>query len=262
MNEHTNAYHNTPKHIAIIMDGNGRWAQKRNKKRTFGHKAGVEKTREIVEACAARGVKSLTLFAFSSENWGRPEDEVSFLMELFVLALKREVKMLNKNNVKLKFIGHISGFNEKLQKSIKDAEKQTESNFGLELNIAANYGGRWDIVQAVNSAISESSSNTDIKEAITEELIEKHLSTNHLPELDLMIRTGDEKRISNFLIWQAAYAELYFSDKLWPDFDSTELDCAITDYKARQRRYGMTGEQLETPVFDSDNSDNSNDEAI
>ena len=261
MSEQINSHHNTPSHIAIIMDGNGRWAQQRNKKRTFGHKAGVEKTREIVEACAARGVKSLTLFAFSSENWGRPEDEVSFLMELFVLALKREVKMLNKNNVKLKFIGHISGFNEKLQKSIKDAEEQTESNFGLELNIAANYGGRWDIVQAVNSAISESSSNPDIKEEITEKLIEKYLSTNHLSDLDLMIRTGGEKRISNFLIWQAAYAELYFSDKLWPDFDSTELDRAITDYKTRQRRYGMTGEQLETPD-NSGNSANSNDEAI
>jgi len=244
--------HNTPNHIAIIMDGNGRWAQQRNKKRTFGHKAGVEKTREIVEACAARGVKSLTLFAFSSENWGRPEDEVSFLMELFVLALKREVKMLNKNNVKLKFIGHVSGFNEKLQKSIKDAEKQTESNFGLDLNIAANYGGRWDIVQAVNSVISES----DLNPIMTEELIEKHLSTHALPELDLMIRTGGEKRISNFLIWQAAYAELYFSDKLWPDFDSTELDKAITDYKSRQRRYGKTGEQLDSPALDLANSKN------
>jgi len=238
--------HDTPNHIAIIMDGNGRWAQQRNKKRTFGHKAGVEKTREIVEACAARGVTSLTLFAFSSENWGRPEDEVSYLMELFVLALKREVKMLNKNNVKLKFIGDVAGFNEKLQKSIKDAEKQTESNFGLELNIAANYGGRWDIVNAVNLSISEGNS----KKTITESLIEKNLSTCHLPELDLMIRTGGEKRISNFLIWQAAYAELYFSDKLWPDFDSTELDYAITDYKARQRRYGKTGEQLETPDFE------------
>ncbi len=255
MSEDNNSNHSTfninrPSHIAIIMDGNGRWAQQRNKKRTFGHKAGVEKTREIVEACAARGVKSLTLFAFSSENWGRPEDEVSFLMELFVLALKREVKMLNTNNVKLKFIGHIADFNENLQKSIKDAEKQTESNFGLELNIAANYGGRWDIVNAVNLAIVDNHSN----QKLTETLIEKHLSTNHLPELDLMIRTGGEKRISNFLIWQAAYAELYFSDKLWPDFDSTELDCAITDYKARQRRYGKTGEQLKAPVSESDNS--------
>ena len=231
--------HSTPKHIAIIMDGNGRWAQQRNKKRTFGHKAGVEKTREIVEACAARGVKSLTLFAFSSENWGRPEDEVSYLMELFVLALKREVKMLNKNNVKLKFIGNISGFNKKLQQSIGDAEKQTVNNFGLELNIAANYGGRWDIINAVNMTLTDKGNNV----RVTEDDIEKYLSTSHLPELDLMIRTGGEKRISNFLIWQAAYAELYFSEEYWPDFDSSELDKAITDYNQRQRRYGKTGEQ-------------------
>jgi len=142
----------TPKHVAIIMDGNGRWAKLRNKKRTFGHKAGVEKTREVVEACAQRGIQSLTLFAFSSENWARPEEEVSYLMELFILALKREVKMLNKNNVQLKFIGNIKGFSQRLQKSISDAQNQTSDNDGLQLNIAANYGGRWDIVNAANQA--------------------------------------------------------------------------------------------------------------
>ncbi len=229
-----------PKHVAIIMDGNGRWAQLRNKKRTFGHKAGVEKTREIVEACAKTGIQSLTLFAFSSENWSRPEEEVSYLMELFILALKREVKMLNKNNAQLKFIGNTAGFNRKLQKSITDAEAQTSNNDGLRLNIAANYGGRWDIVNAVNRA-----NKTLIEgELLTEELLAAELTTKDLPPLDLMIRTGGEKRISNFLIWQAAYAELYFSNKLWPDFDSAELELALADYNQRQRRYGKTGEQI------------------
>ncbi len=228
---------NSPQHLAIIMDGNGRWAQLKGKKRTFGHKAGVEKTREIVEACSKRGIQSLTLFAFSSENWARPEEEVSYLMELFVLALKREIKMLNKNNAQLRFIGDISGFSDKLQTSIADAQQQTSSNDGLCLNIAANYGGRWDIVNAVNSAI-------DKNDVITEQTIEENLSTLGLPQLDLMIRTGGEKRISNFLIWQAAYAELYFSDKLWPDFDESEFDLALSDYSARQRRFGKTGEQV------------------
>ena len=228
-----------PKHVAIIMDGNGRWAQARNKKRTFGHKAGVEKTREIVEACAGKGIQSLTLFAFSSENWARPDEEVSYLMELFILALKREVKMLNKNNAQLKFIGNISGFNQQLQKSIKEAERQTSANDGLHLNIAANYGGRWDIVNAANQVMAEIGPD----EVITEEKLAEKLTTYGLPELDLMIRTGGEKRISNFLIWQSAYTELYFSDKLWPDFDQAELEKALSDYAARQRRFGKIGEQ-------------------
>jgi len=229
-----------PKHVAIIMDGNGRWAQARGKKRTFGHKAGVEKTREIIEACADKGVLSLTLFAFSSENWARPEEEVSYLMELFILALKREVKMLNKNNAQLRFIGDIAGFNAKLRSSIREAVEQTSANDGLFLNIAANYGGRWDITNAVNQLRCQLTS----EQAITEELISTELSTAGLPELDLMIRTGGEKRISNFLIWQAAYAELFFSDKLWPDFDATELKIAFDEYSQRQRRFGKTGEQI------------------
>jgi len=229
-----------PKHVAIIMDGNGRWAQLRNKKRTFGHKAGVDKAREMVEACGKKGVESLTLFAFSSENWSRPEDEVNYLMELFVLALKREIKMLNKNGVKLQFIGNISGFNKKLQKSILEAEQQTNANSTLRLNIAANYGGRWDIVNAANQLKKELESD----QVITEKNLAEKLSTQGLPELDLMIRTGGEKRISNFLIWQAAYAELYFSDKLWPEFDESELELALNDYASRQRRFGKTGEQL------------------
>jgi undecaprenyl diphosphate synthase len=234
------AENNIPKHVAIIMDGNGRWAQARNKKRTSGHKAGVEKTREIIEVCAEKGVESLTLFAFSSENWARPEEEVSYLMELFIMALKREIKLLNKNNAQLRFLGDVGGFNQKLQKSIQEAIQQTKTNDGLCLNIAANYGGRWDILQAVNQAkqgLSEA-------QPITQDMLQAHLSTAALPELDLMIRTGGEQRVSNFLIWQAAYAELYFSDKLWPDFDRVELELALQEYASRQRRFGKTGEQV------------------
>jgi len=231
-----------PKHVAIIMDGNGRWAESRNKKRTFGHKAGVEKTREIVEHSAKLGIESLTLFAFSSENWSRPKEEVSYLMELFVIALKREVKMLDKNRVKLKFIGDIGQFATRLQQSIAEAEEQTGANDGLLLNIAANYGGRWDIVNAVNRCIDKAV----VGRALTEKDIESHLATYGLPELDLLIRTGGEKRISNFLIWQAAYAEFYFSEKLWPDFDSEAYDKALADYAERQRRFGQTSAQLES----------------
>ena len=230
----------TPKHIAIIMDGNGRWAQARNKKRTSGHKVGVERTREIVETAVKLNVDSLTLFAFSSENWNRPQEEVSYLMELFVLALKREVKMLNENGVKLKFLGDVKGFNLKLQKSIKDAEYLTKDNDRLRLNIAANYGGRWDITNAVNQILKESKGITEI----TEDILSSKLATADLPPLDLLIRTGGETRISNFLIWQAAYAELYFCDTLWPDFDARELQKAIDDYASRQRRFGLIGAQV------------------
>lgn len=229
-----------PKHVAIIMDGNGRWAKARGKKRTSGHKEGVERAREIVETAGSLGVKSLTLFAFSSENWQRPEEEVSFLMELFVVALNREVKMLNKHGVKLKFLGDTDRFNQKLRASILKSEETTKNNQKLTLNIAANYGGRWDICQAVNRLIEQGKAN----QTISEEQIAENLATADLPPLDLLIRTGGEVRISNFLIWQAAYAELYFCDTLWPDFNSKAFELAMDDYASRQRRFGKTGEQV------------------
>ena len=226
-----------PQHIAIIMDGNGRWAQARGKKRVFGHKAGMERAREMAEACGELGVKYLTLFAFSSENWNRPPEEVSFLMDLFATSLKNESKKLNKNNVQLKVIGDKDGFDKGLQKAIDKAEALTADNDGLVLNIAANYGGRWDILQAGQKLLNSG-------QEVTEENLSKLLATGDAPEPDLLIRTGGEKRISNFLLWQAAYSELYFSDALWPDFDSEHLKLALADYAQRQRRFGKTGEQV------------------
>ncbi len=229
-----------PKHIAIIMDGNGRWAQARGKQRTSGHKAGVERTREIIESSVNKGIESLTLFAFSSENWQRPKEEVSYLMELFIMALNREIKKLNQNGIKLKFLGDIKAFNSKLQKSIVDAEDLTKDNQRLCLNIAANYGGRWDIINAANQLLKEGAC-----EEIDETMLASKLSTADLPPLDLLIRTGGEIRISNFLIWQAAYAELYFCDTLWPDFDVTSFESALEAYQTRQRRFGLTGSQVD-----------------
>lgn len=226
-----------PQHIAIIMDGNGRWAQSRGKKRVFGHKAGMERAREMAETCGELGVKYLTLFAFSSENWNRPPEEVSFLMDLFATSLKNESKKLNKNNVRLKVIGDKDGFDKSLQKAIDKAEALTADNDGLVLNIAANYGGRWDILQAAQKLLNSS-------EEATEGNLSKYLATGNAPEPDLLIRTGGEKRISNFLLWQAAYSELYFSNALWPDFDSEQLKLALADYAQRQRRFGKTGEQV------------------
>ncbi|WP_223669582.1 isoprenyl transferase [Kangiella shandongensis] len=228
-----------PHHIAIIMDGNGRWAQARGKKRVFGHKAGMERAREMAEVCGELGVKYLTLFAFSSENWNRPQDEVSFLMELFATSLKNESKKLNKNNVKLTVVGDKDGFDKTLRKAIDKAEALTQDNDGLYLQIAANYGGRWDMVQAAQQLAAQG-------QEITEEGIAAHLVTGGGPDPDLLIRTGGEQRISNFLLWQAAYSELYFSPMLWPDFDGDALQQAIADYNQRQRRFGQTGEQVTT----------------
>jgi len=235
-----------PRHIAIIMDGNGRWAQKRFMPRVFGHRQGVKAVRNIVEYCAEQQIEVLSLFAFSSENWRRPETEVSMLMELFMATLQREVDKLDKNNIRLKIIGDKTAFSEKLQQRIIHSEQQTANNTGLTLVIAANYGGHWDITQAVQKIAEKLQTGELNQQRITENLIEQHLSTAGLPEPDLFIRTGGEQRISNFLLWQLAYTELYFTPILWPDFDKQALQEAIISFKGRQRRFGHTGEQILT----------------
>ena len=231
-----------PKHIAIIMDGNGRWAKKRFMPRIAGHQRGVEKVREIIKDCVAREVKYLTLFAFSSENWRRPEEEVNLLMDLFRYALEHEVSKLHKNQVKLKVIGDLSRFDPKLVQMIHASERMTAGNTGLTLTIAANYGGRWDVLQAITKML------THHPELAGQELAEHHLAPylcmHYAPEPDLFIRTGGEQRISNFLLWQLAYTELYFTPTLWPDFDAEALDMAITSFQQRERRFGRTSEQL------------------
>ena len=230
-----------PNHIAVIMDGNGRWARKRFLPRVAGHKRGVETVRDLVKQCAKLNVKFLTLFAFSSENWRRPGDEVSFLMSLFMDALKREVAKLHENNIRLILIGDRSRFNPELVAQIEASEKLTENNTGLTLTIAANYGGRWDILQATNRMIA---ANPNKKESYTEEDITSYLSMNYAAEPDLFIRTGGEKRVSNFLLWQLAYTEFYFTDTLWPDFNAKAFQAAIASYQKRERRFGRTSEQL------------------
>jgi undecaprenyl diphosphate synthase len=232
-----------PQHIAIIMDGNGRWAKKRSLPRVAGHKVGMERARDITEAAGKRGVRSLTLFAFSSENWQRPFEEVSYLMDLFVTGLEREAKSLHKNGVRLRVIGDRSRFAEKLQQRMAESEALTAGNTALTLNIAANYGGRWDIVSAANQALTAKRAVGDLS-PLQEADLNPHLTLADQPPLDLLIRTGGEVRISNFLLWQAAYAELYFSSALWPDFGAAELDAAIADFSQRQRRFGKTGEQI------------------
>ena len=236
---------NIPQHVAIIMDGNGRWAQKKGSPRIIGHKAGVETVREVIQICAEKGIKVLTLFAFSSENWRRPKKEVSLLMALFLAALQREVKKLHKNDVQLRIVGDISAFDNKIQANIKKAEELTKNNKTLVLNIAANYGGQWDITEAAKSLAKQVESGELKAEEITADLISHNLSMSDLPVPDLFIRTGGEKRISNFLIWQLAYSELYFTDTLWPDFDRQAFEIALTSFAGRQRRFGHTGEQVE-----------------
>ena len=235
----------TPKHVAIIMDGNGRWAQKRGLPRVAGHKAGVETVRSAIQACVEQGIEVLTLFAFSSENWRRPQKEVSLLMSLFLTALQREVKKLHENGVQLRIIGDVSAFDEKIQSHIEKAEELTKNNNRLMLNIAANYGGQWDITQATKKIIEKVTANELQSADITADVITQHLSMNDLPDPDLFIRTGGEQRISNFLIWQLAYSELYFTDTLWPDFDAAEFALALKSFAGRQRRFGHTGEQVE-----------------
>lgn len=234
-----------PRHVAIIMDGNGRWAQRKGSPRFTGHKAGVETVRDVIKSCAEKGIEALTLFAFSSENWRRPEKEVSLLMELFLLALKREVKKLHENGVQLRIIGDTSAFNKKIQEQISKAEELTKDNSRLVLNIAANYGGQWDITQATIKLAEKVQSGEILPDSITADLISENLSLADLPEPDLFIRTGGEKRISNFLIWQLAYTELYFTETLWPDFNADEFEKALASFAGRQRRFGHTGEQIE-----------------
>lgn len=230
-----------PKHIAIIMDGNGRWAKKRFMPRIAGHKEGVKSARMAVEVCARSNISALTLFAFSSENWNRPRKEVDLLMDLFIKSLSEEAKSINENNIRMKIIGDRSAFTDKLQSRIAEVESLTENNTGMTLSIAANYGGRWDIVQAVQQIVKQDINAEDIDQSI----IEKYLMLSDLPAPDLFIRTGGEHRISNFLLWQIAYTEQYFTDTLWPDFSEQHFAQALEDYAGRQRRFGRTGEQVE-----------------
>jgi len=235
----------TPRHVAIIMDGNGRWAQNRGLPRVAGHKAGVETVRTVIKTCAEKGIEVVTLFAFSSENWRRPEKEVSLLMSLFLVALQREVKKLHKNGVQLRIVGDVSAFDRKIQEQIKKSEELTKNNKTLVLNIAANYGGQWDITQAVKTLAMQVESGKLKADDISSDLIKQNLTMSDLPEPDLFIRTGGEQRISNFLIWQLAYSELYFTDTLWPDFDRQAFEEALVSFAGRQRRFGHTGEQIE-----------------
>jgi len=231
-----------PRHVAIIMDGNGRWAKQRRLPRVAGHKRGVEAVRAIVKACAERGVGYLTLFAFSSENWRRPPDEVALLMQLFIGALENEVQKLHRNGIRLKVVGDTSRFDPKIQALIAEGERLTAANTGLTLTIAANYGGRWDILQAVNRFLAESHSKG---KEIQEQDLARHLAMSYAPEPDLFIRTGGEQRVSNFLLWQLAYTELHFAETLWPDFDAAALEAAFASYRQRERRFGRTSEQLQ-----------------
>ena len=229
-----------PNHIAIVMDGNGRWAKKRFLPRIAGHKQGVDALSDCVKACLERGVRVLTVFAFSSENWNRPSDEVSGLMDLLVLALAKQVPRLNANGVQLHFIGDRQRLSCKVQAGLLEAECNTAGNERLIFNVCFNYGGRWDIAQAAQKLANQG-------QTITEQSLDRAMALAHVPDPDLLIRTGGELRISNFMLWQAAYSELYFSDRLWPEFDEAALDDAIAAYSARERRFGKTSAQLGRP---------------
>ncbi len=226
-----------PHHVAIVMDGNGRWAHKRLLPRIAGHREGVDSLRRCIRACVERGVRVLTVFAFSSENWSRPEEEVSGLMELMGKALVNEVPELNRGGVAIRFVGERASLSPRMQHSLQQAEQATAANARLVLNVCFNYGGRWDIAQAAAQVAARG-------EAITEESLGRSTALAHVPDPDLLIRTGGEYRISNFLLWQCAYSELFFSDKLWPDFDEAALDEAIAAYSARERRFGKTSAQV------------------
>lgn len=237
-------YSSVPKHVAIIMDGNGRWATQRKLPRSAGHARGVRSVRRVVEACGKRGVKYLTLFAFSSENWRRPQQEVSLLMKLFVRSLEKEVDKLIEQGVRLKIIGDLSAFDDKLKELIIKAQEKTSDQEQLILTIAANYGGRWDILQAIHNMLKQKPALASQPETIKEQDLHAFMSMADSPEPDLFIRTGGEQRISNFLIWQLAYTELYFTDRFWPDFGAEDIDSAFNWYQTRERRFGRTSEQL------------------
>ena len=230
-----------PQHIAIIMDGNGRWAKQRFMPRVAGHQRGVEALREVIKASRDLGVGYLTVFAFSSENWRRPADEVSFLMSLFLKMLEREISKLHHNNIRLRIIGDRSRFGEKLRQTMLAAEQLTADNSSLTLTIAANYGGRWDVMQATKNMLKD---HPEIAQSFSEEDLQPYLSMSGIPEPDLFVRTGGEQRISNFMLWQLAYTELYFTNILWPAFGRKELEDAIASYQQRERRFGRTSEQL------------------
>ncbi|MBE4573895.1 di-trans,poly-cis-decaprenylcistransferase [Vibrio navarrensis] len=233
-----------PKHIAIIMDGNGRWAKSKGQPRVSGHKKGVSAVRKTIAAASKLNIQAITLFAFSSENWRRPEDEVGLLMELFITVLSSEVKKLHKNNLRLRIIGDTSRFSERLQKKIAEAETLTAGNTGMMINVAANYGGKWDIVQAVQKLAQQVEQGKLAASDIDEDKIAQHLTMADLPDVDLLIRTSGECRISNFMLWQMAYAEMYFTPVYWPDFGEDSLVEAITWFVNRERRFGFTGEQI------------------
>ncbi len=233
-----------PQHIAIVMDGNNRWAKSRDLPAKSGHRFGADVAREIVNSCLARDIKYLTLFAFSSENWLRPRKEVQGLMALFLAVLKRkEIKQLHKSNVRLQFIGNRSSFSQKLQKNMREVEELTRNNSGMTVIVAADYGGRWDIANAMTSIIGKVTSGELSADAIDVDLVCQYTSTSDYPDPDLCIRTGGEHRISNFLLWQFAYTELYFTDCYWPDFDDAQFQLALDDFAKRQRRYGSHDEQ-------------------
>jgi undecaprenyl diphosphate synthase len=234
-----------PRHVAIIMDGNGRWAKNRNKPRHSGHRAGVKSVRMSVETAAERGVEYLTLFAFSSENWQRPEEEVSSLMNLFVEALRREVDELHRNNVRLRFVGALDELDKKLRNKISKSEQKTAENTGLRLTVAIAYGGRWDIIEASKALARDVVDGTVEIDDIDDDRFAAKLQLSNTPDPDLLIRTGGEQRISNFLLWNLAYAELWFTDVLWPEFDVSAFDDALNFYARKQRRFGHTGDQVE-----------------
>ena len=227
----------TPRHVAIVMDGNGRWAQQRYLPRIAGHKRGVDALKRTVRLCAQRGIQVLTVFAFSSENWNRPQDEVSGLMELLALALAREVAQLQKEGVRIRFVGERQGLSPSISRGLDEAEQATAANTRIELNVCFNYGGRWDLTQAARQLVAQG-------QEITESSLSTAMATSHCGDPDLIIRTGGEMRLSNFLLWQAAYAEFFFSPCLWPDFDAADLDAALAAYESRERRFGKTSEQL------------------